>query len=217
MRRHFIVLLLMLGALTICCGGAFAADCASVGAGPGDICIVLQDELGNPIAGDVDTVVEFLTEGSDGSLSNPNVQFDLYDGHANDSSGSPADGVILVTAAQLAGWNAFNFGNPAPYDWRISVTSASGFVKYPAEDLFYSQATVNTASADPIQLEYSLHVSLVDELGAPIDSGGGQIEITGFAACNGIYRDGVPGEDNDGVEDGEIYVLCPVVNPTAIG
>ncbi len=217
MRRHFIVLLLMSGALTICSGGAFAADCASVGAGPGDICIVLQDELGNPIAGDVDTVVEFLTEGSDGSLSNPNVQFDLYDGHANDSSGSPADGVILVTAAQLASWNAFNFANPAPYDWRISVTSASGFVKYPAEDLFYSQATVNTASADPIQLEYSLHVSLVDELGAPIDSGGGQIEITGFAACNGIYRDGVPGEDNDGVEDGEIYVLCPVVNPTAIG
>jgi hypothetical protein len=177
----------------------------------------LQDELGNPVAGDIGTVVEFLTEGSDGSLANPNVQFDLYDGHANDSSGSPADGVILVTAAQLAAWNAFNFANPAPYDWRVLVTSASGYVKYPAEDLVYSQATVNTASADPIQLDYSLHVSLVDELGAPIDSGGGQIEITGFAACNGTYRDGVPGEDNDGAEDGEIYVLCPVVNPTAIG
>ena len=209
MKKLFTALIIT----AICIWGAGLKAHAACTKGTGYVCIKLIDEAGNSVAGDANTKVTIIAEGSDGDWGTlPNPSFDnIVDGSPQDGDGA-ADGDIevLLYHSSDPGQRYLVPGGNA-YDYYYTVTTTSGYVDITQTNATYDTVTPSNNNRTATML-FTLKITLHDELGQPLTGASVTIAGAGDGTCNSTFTDGVNGPVGDrkvGAADGVLYIKCP--------
>ena len=114
---------------------ALGATCTDESAS-GGICIILEDQFGNPILGDAGVGVRVTLEGGDGSFDDPNIVFGAPVLMTDDD----ADGDVEIAEASITG----NYVAGGTEDWYFEVVPTTGYVEY---DTIYAGGYHDNTSA----------------------------------------------------------------------
>jgi len=202
MRKYLFIVMF----LTLTCAWGIQRAHAACTLGAGAICVVLQDQFGAVIPfPDANTNVTIITEGTNalGTPADP-TWWNIVDGGIFDEDSS-ADGDIEISAASLAG--AIN--PPYAGDWKFLVESTSGYVNYDSGAQTYNPAANNSVAS---ALQYTLKVTVKNEQFADTITTGSQVTITAATSCNGLVAIDGGANDHDGLQNGLIYVKCPLTS-----